>query len=78
MLLHVADDDPDISGQHLVHLGIAGVHQQGASEVKRKDGTKEYYLYPHSRGRDREAMVAKGSRPDGSLPFGTTAKPNFS
>lgn len=37
-------------------------------EVKRKDGTKEYYLYPHSRGRDREAMVAKGSRPDGPLP----------
>lgn len=34
-------------------------------EVKRKDGTKEYYLYPHSRGQKREAMVAKGSRPDG-------------
>lgn len=34
-------------------------------EVKRKDGTKEYYLYPHSRGRGREAMVAKGNRPDG-------------
>lgn len=34
-------------------------------EVKRKDGTKEYYLYPHSRGPHREAMVAKGSRPDG-------------
>ena len=34
-------------------------------EVKRKDGTKEYYLYPHSRGRNREPMVAKGSRPDG-------------
>lgn len=34
-------------------------------EVRRKDGTKEYYLYPHSRGRYREAMVAKGSRPDG-------------
>ena len=34
-------------------------------EVKRKDGTKEYYLYPHSRGRGREAMVAKGDRPDG-------------
>jgi hypothetical protein len=34
-------------------------------EVRRKDGTKEYYLYPHSRGRNREAMVAKGSRPDG-------------
>ncbi|MBE8720387.1 hypothetical protein [Sphingobacterium pedocola] len=34
-------------------------------EVKRKDGTKEYYLYPHSRGQHREAMVAKGSRPDG-------------
>lgn len=34
-------------------------------EVKRRDGTKEYYLYPHSRGRHREAMVAKGTRPDG-------------
>ena len=34
-------------------------------EVKRKDGTKEYYLYPHSRGRNREPMVAKGSRPTG-------------
>lgn len=34
-------------------------------EVKRKDGTKEYYLYPHSRGPGREAMVPKGSRPDG-------------
>ncbi len=34
-------------------------------EVKRKDGTKEYYLYPHSRGPRREPMVAKGSRPDG-------------
>ncbi len=34
-------------------------------EVIRKDGTKEYYLYPHSRGPNREAMVAKGSRPDG-------------
>ena len=34
-------------------------------EVKRKDGSKEYYLYPHSRGRNREAMVAKGKRPDG-------------
>ncbi|MBP1674231.1 MAG: hypothetical protein H6Q24_369 [Bacteroidetes bacterium] len=34
-------------------------------EVRRKDGTKEYYLYPHSRGRNREAMVAKGKRPDG-------------
>src|SRR5574344_821742 len=31
-------------------------------EVKRKDGTKEYYLYPHSRGRSREPMVCKGSR----------------
>ena len=34
-------------------------------EVKRKDGTKEYYLYPHSRGQNREAMVCKGTRPDG-------------
>lgn len=34
-------------------------------EVKRRDGAKEYYLYPHSRGANREAMVVKGSRPDG-------------
>jgi arabinoxylan arabinofuranohydrolase len=34
-------------------------------ELKRKDGKKEYYLYPHSRGRNREPMVAKGDRPDG-------------
>ncbi len=43
-------------------------------EVKRKDGTKEYYLYPHSRGHRREAMVAKGSRPDGPFtPVNLTA-----
>lgn len=43
-------------------------------EVKRKDGTKEYYLYPHSRGRHREAMVAKGARPDGPFtPINLTA-----
>jgi hypothetical protein len=43
-------------------------------EVKRKNGTKEYYLYPHSRGRNREAMVAKGSRPDGPFtPINLTA-----
>ena len=34
-------------------------------EIKRKDGKKEYYLYPHSRGRNREGMVAKGDRPNG-------------
>jgi hypothetical protein len=34
-------------------------------EVKRQDGKKEYYLYPHSRGQHREGMVAKGLRPDG-------------
>ncbi|MBF6598729.1 MAG: hypothetical protein ITF98_10980 [Fermentimonas sp.] len=43
-------------------------------EVKRKDGTKEYYLYPHSRGPGREAMVAKGRRPDGPFtPINLTA-----
>ena len=34
-------------------------------EVVREGGVKEYYLYPHSRGAGREAMVCKGSRPDG-------------
>lgn len=43
-------------------------------EVRRKDGKKEYYLYPHSRGRNREAMVAKGDRPDGPFtPINMTA-----
>lgn len=34
-------------------------------EIRNKEGKKEYYLYPHSRGHQREAMVCKGSRPDG-------------
>lgn len=34
-------------------------------EVNHPDGLREYYLFPHSRGPRREAMVAKGSRPDG-------------
>lgn len=34
-------------------------------EICRKDGRKEYYLYPHSRGAGREAMIARGDRPDG-------------
>ncbi|MCF0166960.1 MAG: hypothetical protein HUJ89_07410 [Bacteroidales bacterium] len=34
-------------------------------EVPQKDGTKVYYLYPHSRGPRREALVAKSNRPDG-------------
>jgi hypothetical protein len=43
-------------------------------EVKSKDNKKEYYLYPHSRGRNREAMVAKGNRPDGPFtPINLTA-----
>ncbi|MFA9187865.1 hypothetical protein [Flavobacterium magnesitis] len=43
-------------------------------EIKRKDGKKEYYLYPHSRGQNREAMVAKGNRPDGPFtPVNLTA-----
>lgn len=33
-------------------------------EIER-DGKKVYYLYPHSRGRNREAMVCVGDRPDG-------------
>ena len=34
-------------------------------EVNWRDGKREYYLYPHSRGWGREALVAKGDRPDG-------------
>lgn len=34
-------------------------------EVRRKNGIKEYYLYPHSRGAGRLAMVCKSNRPDG-------------
>lgn len=34
-------------------------------EIRRNDGTKEYYLFPHSRGRNRVGMVCKSHRPDG-------------
>lgn len=34
-------------------------------EVPTAGGGKEYYLYPHSRGPRREAMVCKGPRPTG-------------
>ncbi|MBQ7472645.1 MAG: hypothetical protein IJS97_09560 [Prevotella sp.] len=34
-------------------------------EVNRPDGTRQYYLYPHSRGWQREAMVCRSDRPDG-------------
>lgn len=66
------DDGPiftyEVSGQWDV------MYAPDLVEVKRKDGTKDYYLYPHSRGRDREAMVAKGSRPDGPFtPINLTA-----
>ena len=43
-------------------------------EIKRKGSKKEYYLFPHSRGRNREAMIAKGDRPDGPFtPVNLTA-----
>lgn len=42
-------------------------------EIK-KDGKKLYYLYPHSRGVNREAMVCVGDRPDGPFtPVNTSA-----
>ena len=34
-------------------------------EVNWRNGKREYYLYPHSRGWGREALVAKSDRPDG-------------
>lgn len=43
-------------------------------EVKAKDGTKDYYLYPHSCGYRRMGMVCKGKRPDGPFtPVNMTA-----
>ena len=45
-------------------------------EVKdRATGKKTYYLYPHSRGRGRVAMVCKGDRPDGPF-FPVNATPD--
>ena len=38
-------------------------------------GKKTYYLYPHSRGRGRVAMVCKGDRPDGPF-FPVNATPD--
>jgi arabinoxylan arabinofuranohydrolase len=44
------------------------------AEIKRKDGAKDYYLYPHSRGSGRIGMVAKGNRPTGPFtPINMTA-----
>ena len=34
-------------------------------EVTKKDGTHEYYLYPNTKGGNREPVVAKSKRPDG-------------
>ena len=34
-------------------------------EVRHRDGTLEYFLFPHSRGPGREAMVASGPSPTG-------------
>ena len=42
-----------------------GMYAPDLVELKRKDGTKAYYLYPNCRGKNREAMVCKGNRPDG-------------
>ena len=44
-------------------------------EVKDKvTGKKTYYLYPHSRGRNRVAMVCRSDRPDGPfVPVNATA-----
>lgn len=43
-------------------------------EIPQKDGSKVYYLYPHSRGPRREAMVCKSDRPDGPFtPVNLTA-----
>ena len=45
-------------------------------EVKDKTtGKKTYYLYPHSRGRGRVAMVCAGDRPDGPF-FAVNATPD--
>ena len=45
-------------------------------EVKdRQTGKKTYYLYPHSRGRGRVAMVCRGERPDGPF-FPVNATPD--
>lgn len=43
-------------------------------EIPQKDGSKVYYLYPHSRGPRREAMVCRSNRPDGPFtPVNLTA-----
>ena len=49
----------EINGQHDV------MYAPDLVEVIRKDGAKDYYLYPHSRGPGREAMVCKGPTPIG-------------
>lgn len=57
------DEGPIFTYQHGGRWDI--MYAPDLVEVNRPDGTREYYLYPHSRGPRREAMVCKGPRPNG-------------
>lgn len=57
------DDGPIFTYKHNGKWDI--MYAPDLVEVTTKTGTKKYYLYPHSRGAGREAMVCVGNRPDG-------------
>ena len=66
------DDGPIFTYQHDGKWDI--MYAPDLVEIPQKDGSKVYYLYPHSRGPRREAMVCKGTRPDGPFtPVNLTA-----
>ena len=66
------DDGPIFTYQHDGKWDV--MYAPDLVEVKDKNGKKEYYLFPHSRGPRREAMVCRGPRPDGPFtPVNLTA-----
>lgn len=66
------DDGPIFTYQHDGKWDI--MYAPDLVEIPQKNGSKVYYLYPHSRGPRREAMVCKGTRPDGPFtPVNLTA-----
>ena len=69
-LTHWRDEGPVFTFQDPESKRWDVMYAPDMIEVLRRDANgkrtvKEYYLYPHSRGPGREAMVAKGTRPSG-------------
>ena len=62
----IFESKTDANGQLLNKDGLGDVlYAPDVCEVREKDGSKTYYLYPNNQAGGRKNMVAKASRPDG-------------